>query len=154
MSLAKDKPLFETPAHYEEDVHAWAFEQARLLRLGRFSELDLVNVIEEIESLGNEQRHALESFYILLLAHLLKWAHQPERRSRSWDATIDSARVQIERREKRSPTLRARAPEIVADAYSYAVREAAKETGLSRTGFPGTCPWTLDELRDPDFLPE
>ncbi|MCW4113580.1 DUF29 domain-containing protein [Aurantimonas sp. MSK8Z-1] len=154
MSLAKDKPLFETPAHYEEDVHAWAFEQARLLRLGRFSELDLVNVIEEIESLGRSERKSLRSSYRLILTHLLKWQHQPTLRSRSWSITIDRERRNVERDEKDSPSLAARADEIVAEAFELARGDAAEETGLAISVFPETSPYTLDQLRDRSFLPE
>ena len=88
MSLAKDSRQIAGPASYDEDFTAWAFEQAELLRRGQLADADLPHLAEEIESLGNEQIHALESFYTLLIFHLLKWQFQPDRRSRSWDLTI------------------------------------------------------------------
>lgn len=154
MSLAKDKPYFSQPSDYEDDVYAWAFEQAQLLRLGRFDELDIANVIEEVESLGSEQRHALESSYRILILHLLKWQFQSARRSRSWDSTISRERGLVLRREKRNHTLRARAQELVDDIYPDAVREASKETGLPPAIFPATCPYSLDFLRKHDAMPE
>ncbi|MBP0614638.1 DUF29 domain-containing protein [Jiella mangrovi] len=153
MSLAKDSPATAKPVRYDEDFTAWAFEQAELMRLGRLADTDLPNLIEEIESLGNEQIHALESFYTLLIFHLLKWQFQPERRTRSWSGTILNARTQLHRREKRNPSLKAQSSEIVADIYPDARRQAATETGLPIDTFPETCPYDLDQLRDPEFLP-
>ncbi|WAJ27716.1 DUF29 domain-containing protein [Antarcticirhabdus aurantiaca] len=153
MSLAKSKPLFAHPTDYEDDFAAWAFEQAELLRLKRFSELDLANLVEEVESMGNEQRHALESSYRVLIFHLLKWQFQPKRRSRSWLLTITRERENIRRREKRNPSLYAKADEIAADIYPAARKEAAIETGLATATFPTECPYSLIELRDQEFLP-
>jgi hypothetical protein len=153
MGLAKEKPYYAVPTDYEDDVHAWAYEQAQLMRLGRFAEVDLPNLIEEIESLGSEQLHALESSYRLLIVHLLKWQFQNDRRSRSREVTITRERVHVERREKRNPSLAADAKRIVDDIYPYAVREAVKETGLARDAFPATCPYTVEQLRDHDFMP-
>ncbi|WP_279480586.1 DUF29 domain-containing protein [Aureimonas sp. SK2] len=154
MSLAKEKPYFASPTDYEDDFHAWAFEQAELLRLKRFGELDLANLVEEVESMGSEQRHALESSYRLLIFHLLKWQFQPERRSRSWQLTILRERNNIGRREKRNPSLGATASEIVAEVYADARKEAGIETGLDRGVFPTVCPYVLAQLRDEDFLPD
>ncbi|KAB0682614.1 DUF29 domain-containing protein [Aureimonas leprariae] len=153
MSLAKGKPYFSDPADYEDDVHAWAYEQAQLLRLARFSEVDLPNVIEEIESLGREQRHALKSSYRVLISHLLKWQHQPQRRSRSWLLTIGRERDKIEDREEDNRSLRREAQELVDGVYSKAVREAARETKLPRDAFPALCPYTVEQLRDQEFFP-
>ncbi|WP_230839566.1 DUF29 domain-containing protein [Gloeobacter morelensis] len=58
-------------AGYDEDFHAWAFEQATLLREGRLDKLDLENLAEELESLGRFERRALESRLEVLIVHLL-----------------------------------------------------------------------------------
>ena len=71
MGLAKEKPLYDPPTDYEDDDYLWLYEQIELLRLTRFGELALPNLIEELEDMGREQRRALESSYRLLLAHLL-----------------------------------------------------------------------------------
>lgn len=154
MARAKEKPLFSEQTDYEDDFYAWLFEQAELLRQKRFAEVDLPNVIEELESMGREQRHALESSYRLLIAHLLKWQHQPQLQTVSWQVTIQRERDNIDRREEKNPSLRSEAKHIVAEVYRRAVKEAALETGLPKSAFPAECPWTLDQLRDDDFLPE
>ena len=42
---------------YETDFYAWTQEQAKLLRKCQWSELDLANLIEEIESLGKQDNN-------------------------------------------------------------------------------------------------
>ena len=68
---------------YGDDLYTWAIEQAAALRAGDLESLDLANLAEEIEDLGSEQLHKLTSAYRIILTHMLKWDHQPERRSRS-----------------------------------------------------------------------
>jgi Domain of unknown function DUF29 len=53
---------------YETDVYAWAQRQAQALRAKDWSALDVENLAEEIESLGHEQAHAVESHLRILLA--------------------------------------------------------------------------------------
>ena len=57
---------------YDTDFVEWADKTAVLLRQGRFDELDIENLIEEVESLGNSERKALRSQLTRLLMHLLK----------------------------------------------------------------------------------
>jgi predicted nucleic acid-binding Zn-ribbon protein len=73
---------------YDTDFYAWTQEQAKLLRHQQWSQLDLLNLIEEIESLGKQQRAELRNRLKVLIGHLLKWEYQAERRSRSWLMTI------------------------------------------------------------------
>ena len=92
---------------YETDVVAWATEQAALLRSGQFSAIDIENIAEEILDVGKSEQRELESRMAVLLAHLLKWQFQPERRSSSWEETIRVQRNRIERRLRKTPSLKA-----------------------------------------------
>jgi hypothetical protein len=150
----KERPLFDPPTDYEEDDYAWTYEQAELLKLGRFRELDIPNLVSELQDLGSEKRSALSSQYRRLLHHLLKWAHQPERRGSSWAVSIRNARAEIAGREGDSPSLAKQAPAIVAKMYPIARANAADEAGLPLSAFPVECPFTLDQLRDDTWLPE
>src|SRR5437016_14045977 len=85
-------------AAYEEDFFAWTEEQARLLRAGELAEIDALNLAEEVESMGRRDRQELESRLTVLLAHLLKWQVQPDRRSTNWSGTIREQRRQIGRK--------------------------------------------------------
>ena len=75
-------------AAYDADFYSWSMQQAELVREGRWTALDRENIAEEIESLGREQFNKLESAIRVLLLHMLKWDHQPDKRSRSWILTI------------------------------------------------------------------
>ncbi len=75
-------------ATYDHDVVAWADEQAGLLRARRFELLDIDHLAEEIEDVGKSEQRELASRMAVLLAHLLKWQLQPERRGASWQTTI------------------------------------------------------------------
>ncbi|HHC25199.1 MAG TPA: DUF29 domain-containing protein, partial [Desulfobacterales bacterium] len=68
----------------------------RLLREGRFTEIDVDNIAEELEAMGRSEKRELVSCLTTLLVHLLKWKYQAVRRSRSWENTILTQRIDIE----------------------------------------------------------
>jgi hypothetical protein len=138
-----DEPL---GAEYERDFYSWLMEQTRHLRDGRFEALDCDNLAEEIESLGREQFNKLVSALRVLMAHVLKWDHQPALRSRSWILSIQEQRLEIADVLDDNPGLKPRLSEAMARAYRRARIEAAKETGLEEDKFPVTCPYAFDEL--------
>lgn len=131
---------------YERDLYAWAMQNAVLLRAGRLGEIDHMNIAEELESMGRSERRALESRLAVLLMHLLKWCYQPERRGRSWQATIREQQRQVARLLADNPSLRPELPKLVADAYIDAVLLAIAETGLDEATFPVTCPFALEQI--------
>lgn len=138
---------------YDTDFALWAQQNADLLRSGRFSEADLEHIAEEIEDLGKRQRHALHNRLMRLMEHLLKWQYQPERRGTSWRRTMATQRMGIARLLNQNPSFRPAVVEMVAEAYRDAAELAALATGLPRKRFPETCPYTLDQLLDSNFLP-
>jgi len=69
---------------YDRDIIAWANEQTRLLREGRLDQLDIEHIAEEIEDVGKSEQRELASRMAVLIAHLIKWRYQPERRGGSW----------------------------------------------------------------------
>jgi hypothetical protein len=139
---------------YETDYYAWSNEQAALLRGGRFSQLDISHLAEEIEDLGKRERRALQSRLGVLLGHLLKWRHQgdyPHRKS--WRATINAQRRSIAKLLDDNPSLRPWIVDAVADAYLDARDLAVAETPLDYDAFPASCPWALEQILD-DYWPE
>src|SRR4028119_1218292 len=90
---------------YELDFYRWTQQQAEFLQAKKWSCLDIPNLVEEIESLGRQERRELENRLGVLLGHLLKWEFQPENRSRSWFATIREQRRRILRLLEKSPSL-------------------------------------------------
>ena len=91
------------PSTYDSDFYTWAQEQAALLRQGLFSNLDVINLIDEIEGMAKSERRELESRLAVLLAHLLKWQYEPERKGRSWRATIKEQRRKVLRVLQQNP---------------------------------------------------
>ena len=139
---------------YEGDFFHWAAVNADLLRAGRFTEADIDHIAEEIEDMGKSQRRALESRLEILLAHLLKWQFQPDGRSSSWRATIRLQRSKINKLLREMPTLRGVALNELEEAYENSVILAASETELPEAGFPPACPFSLEQILDPEFFPE
>ena len=133
-------------AEYERDFYSWLMEQARHLRDGRFDALDRDNLAEEIESAGAEQFNKLVSALRVLMAHMLKWDHQPSLRSRSWVLSVEEQRLEIADVLSDNPGLKPRIGEAIARAYRRARIEAAKETGLDEAEFAATCPYSFDDL--------
>jgi len=80
---------------YDDDVIAWVEQQVALLRAGRWSELDVDNIVEEIEDVGKSEQRELRSRLEVLIAHLLKWKYQPDRQGHSWRLTIRAQRDSI-----------------------------------------------------------
>jgi len=102
------------PAGYEQDLFAWANDQAVRLRDTRPKGIDWENLAEEIESVGRSQKAEIRNRLRVLLIHLLKWQHQPKRRSASWQSTIGEQRISIEGVIEDSPSLRRYPSEILA----------------------------------------
>ena len=144
------------PAVYEQDFAQWAFDQAELMRSGRFSSLDLGNLIEEIECMGRSEYRALSSRMTVLVGHLLKWRFQPAYRGNSWRRTIKVQRRDILRLLKESPSLKTRLgdEQWLGEIWQDAVGDAAEETGIDETRFPGKPIWTAADMLNPDFFPE
>jgi DNA-binding transcriptional regulator YdaS (Cro superfamily) len=143
----------DAASDYDHDYHAWLTRQAALLAERRFADLDLDNLIDEIQALARSEKREIENRLNVLLVHLLKWHHQPTQRSGGWASTIIEQRARLLKRLQESPSLRAYPGEVLEEEYAIARDKAAAETGLRAATFPKTCPYTIDQVLDPDFLP-
>lgn len=139
---------------YETDFNQWIEETAKTLKEGNFHALDLENLIEEIESMGSNNKREIKSRLIVLLMHLLKYRYQPEKQTKSWIATINTQRTEIELVLEESPSLKGFLPAQILDCYKKARKNAAKETGLAITTFPAECPFTQAQILDSDYFPD
>ncbi|MEH1869413.1 MAG: DUF29 domain-containing protein [Nostoc sp.] len=142
-----------SPSLYETDFYAWTQEQATLLRNKQWSQIDLQNLIEEIQSLGKQQRQELRNCLSVLIGHLLKWQYQSQRRSRSWLATLRIQRLDIAELLEDNPSLKPYLEEALRKAYLKGVQLAVGETDLPKRTFPLECPYSLSEIVDYDFYP-
>lgn len=146
--------IHSTTSLYETDLYAWARRNAEAIRAGRLGDVDLMNIAEELESMGRSERRALGSRLAVLMMHLLKWHYQPALRGKSWQATIKEQRRQVIKLLADSPSLKAQLPAMLLDVYEDAVLLAVAETHLDESTFPSTCPFTVEQVLDPDYWPE
>jgi hypothetical protein len=135
---------------YDDDILLWSEHQADLLRrraageLVNEADLDWPNIAEEIESVGSEQLHAVESFMVQALLHDLK--------AQAWPLSRDVPHWRAEARRFRgdaasrfTPSMRQRID--MAKVYRRALR-AMPETMDDQPPLPvpESCPVMLDEL--------
>jgi hypothetical protein len=134
---------------YDDDILLWSERQGELLRRIAAGEPvnerpDWVNIIEEVESVGREQLHAVESLLLQALVHMLKAEAWPDARdAENWRADARGFRAQARRRF--APSMRQKID--LANIYADAL-EALPETmyGQPPRPVPNTCPVTLDQM--------
>ena len=86
-------------SHYQT-----ALEIEQELEKGNIEEAS-TGLKELIEALGRSEKRALKSHLTRLMAHIIKWKTQPNKRSRSWVATIYNARDEIKDIQEETPSL-------------------------------------------------
>ena len=148
--MAKSAVREETkrPPAKEADLYAWALHQAELLRAGRLSEIDADGIAEEIDDVGEEQYRRLESALRVVMLNLLKWGHQPDRRSRSWTLTVRQHRRHAQRQLRNNPGLKSQLDKALESAYEDARIEASAETDLPLSVFPVRRPFDYAEIME------
>ncbi len=139
---------------YGVDFNRWLEQTVQLLRDRRWQEIDVPQLIQEMKDLGKSERRAIASQLTRLLLHLLKWQHQPQRRSDSWLDSITDARTQIELAIADSPSLKDYPGEQLAASYQRARRQAAKQINTELSALPPECPYSLELVLNEDWLPE
>lgn len=141
---------------YEEDVHAWAGQQAALLRARRFDELDLERLIDEVEEVGASLKRSARSRMRRIIEHLLKLDHSPAKDPRGgWYDTVLTQRSDL--RDELTPSitreLHAELPELYGRARSDAAVSLRKHNeNTAADALPGNRPYTLDQITG-DWLP-
>jgi hypothetical protein len=83
--------------------------------------------------------------------HLLQWDHQPQRRSRSWWASVTVQRNQVRRVLRKNPGLKPHINEAISEAYEDARVQAAAQTHLNQRAFPARCPFSWTEIMERDI---
>ena len=142
---------------YEQDLYAWFKAQAALLRAGRFADLDLDHLIEEIEDVGGALKRSVRHRIRTIVEHLLKLEHSPATEPRpGWRATVRTQRVRL--RDALTPTLRREVESELAHLYGDArglADGALRDHGehAAADALPETCPYSLDQIAS-DWLPK
>jgi hypothetical protein len=139
-----------------DDVHGWLLEQAAALRDRSYFSLDFENLAEELEAMAAQQRREIKKHLKKLLLHLLKFKTKPDEMNRhhSWRKSVREAREDISDLLADSPGIfQGKVDEFIATCYERACLDAGEDTGFPRDTFPKECPWSLDEMMNPDFFP-
>lgn len=141
---------------YDTDFSLWIERQIALLRGGRFDEIDIDHLIEEMEGLSRKEKQEVESRALLILVHLLKLsfssASEPRR---GWRRTVMVQRRSLDR--MLTTTLRQHLSAQVYTLYQDARRLTAVELetdAVEPDVLPEACPYTLDEVLDAEWLPQ
>ena len=134
---------------YDEDIILWSERQADLLRRLAAGEPmneapDWTNIVEEIESVGNEQRHAVESLLLQTMLHMIKAEAWPD--CRDVDHWLDEARLfRAQATARFVPSMRQRID--MTRLWRLALRAVPRRIdGQPPLPVPQTCPMTLDQL--------
>jgi hypothetical protein len=140
---------------YEQDYYTWALQQARALKEHRLEDLDWENLSDEVEGLANSEWRELRNRLEILLAHLLKWQFQANRRNRGWRATVAVQRLEIRQHLDENLGLNSSSPYILAEAYEPArVYVTMRFLRDSDPQPPDSCPWTFEQVMNERFWPE
>ena len=86
---------------HEIDDFLWLEETIKILKAKQFTALDLDNLIEELEDLGSERRHQVESMLEQVIRHLLLlqyWTAERNYNEGHWRSEIAVFRNQLKRK--------------------------------------------------------
>jgi Domain of unknown function DUF29 len=149
-SKIKSKSLYDT------DYQVWIDQTVAQLKAQEFRQIDLENLIEEIESLGRIEKHAISSYLMRLCEHLLKiryWESERECCFRGWNLEIANFRLQIQELLETSPSLTLFLQDNLSKQYKNSRKLFLKASELSDKPIPIE-PWfTLEQALDEDWLP-
>ena len=139
---------------YEIDEVQWLEETVKLLKDCQFEALDLENLIEELEDLGNEKKNAVVSLLDQIIRHLLLleyWAEERDYNANHWKGEIYNFRLQIQRRRTKTlyNHLTLRLDSIYSDSLGFVKIKTDK-----KINFPSECLYKLEQLLDINWLPE
>ena len=131
---------------YDQDFYQWLQETSHLLEEGKFNQVDIHNLVEELQTMGRSEKRAIKSNLIVLLHHLLKWEYQPGKQGSSWVYTIREHRRRIKDLLKDSPSLSNYLVEALDECYEEARYRASRDTKLEIITFPVKCDSTLENI--------
>jgi hypothetical protein len=154
--MAKTISRATDSALYDEDFYLWAQRQVEVLRQGRFRDLDLAHLIEEVEDLGSNLRNAVTSRTREIILHLLKLQYSPAvEPRRGWLDSVGKHRDDLEL--EITPSLRLHLIAELETIYQKARLRAADDLARDRVKLeqlPTTCPYTHEQIIDPIWRPE
>ena len=156
---------------YDRDTYAWSKREAELLRRRDFSQLDLANVIEEVESIARWRRDRWEAHITWAIEMLLTLEYglqaTQDTRNRCQRELLQSRHV-IKQEIRMSPSLLEMAEAAVFECWRWARPRAMdylemvsmhyKAPPRGRVGLwdqllPQCCPYSYVQIVDEEFVP-
>ncbi len=140
---------------YEQDILLWIEDTVAKLKAGDFQNLDIINLIEEVESLGISQKKELLSRLNTLIQHLLKRIYVNLANDyNGWERTIRNQRIELEFLFKDAPSLKSKFIKSFDFAWTKALAELRKE--YPHVNFPDCWqyPHDLETILNRDFWEE
>jgi hypothetical protein len=83
-----------------------------------------IGIEELIEALARSEKRAMKNQLIRLMMHIIKWKSQPEKRSRSWSASIQNAKEEILDIQEEIPSL---TDAVILEMWEKCFRAAKRE---------------------------
>ena len=118
----------DTQSLYDRDILLWVEDTVTKLRTRDFKNLDLDNLIEEVDSLGKSQRHAMRSLLRRLIEHLLKRCYVPLLECYgSGQREIRAFRNEIKNILEDAPSLKNFIADILPQVYARAIESVREE---------------------------
>lgn len=141
---------------YDQDFYLWIQTTLEILKEGNLQQLDVQNLIEEIDSMGRNEKKELKNCLVVLLEHLLKlqyWTEEKEQNDRGWRITVVEQRRQIIYALADSPSLKSVLNDVFVDCYRDARNDTIKKYQLHSKRFPQDPPFQLFQVLNTDFIP-
>lgn len=143
---------------YDDDYYAWTQEQARLLREAARERIntpiDWENIAEELDIMGGQIKDAIQSHLATVIEHLLKLEHSPDAYPRrKWRASVKKARRHFEEKLADYPSLKGWPADVLPRAWLDGQADAIQDDSIDPDALPEECPYTLDQIRDPNWWP-
>jgi len=133
---------------YQEDYSLWIEQTTQQLRERNADSLDWQHLAEEIEDLGKELKHKVDSYLKQLLIHLLLyqyWTEEKERCGIGWRIEINNFRDELEWLFE-SKSLYSYFLTRIDLIYIKARRQAIVKTQLNEQTFPKICPFSVEQI--------
>lgn len=144
-----------TSTLYNKDYHLWLETTIQQLRSREFTHVDWENLLDELESMGKNNRRAVKSLLTRLWEHLLKlryWESEKEYNKNKWKSEITTFRQQIRDELSDSPSLKPYLVEIFPNTYQDAKKVIARLMDKPIQFFPEAPPASSEDVLKEDWF--
>ncbi len=156
---------------YEKDFYLWVYENLRLLREGKYDQVDWEHLLEEIEDMGISERKSLRSYIEVILEHMYKldslrryskYDTDIRQGGRGWEKSIINASRKVNVIVRDNPSLLQHLEDITRDAWEIVrgeimdfikflemdgIIDSKTKRELLRS-IPEELPYTMEEIAD------